>query len=435
MKKLIYLMMASSFLGAQIFSIDIGIMKMSIFRITTIILLFLMLTDYMKNSRKIRLTIKIGQDYIIKFYFFWFIYSIFSLLWVKDYNAWLKAIFFIGSGFTCIWILSTYVNTKTFFYNIFKIMLFMFVLHNIIGWSELLTGNYVFADLSKIDVYNQFKNNAAVRVPVSMMGNTNDFATLVLCGIFISLITLSNSKSKMIKIVSIINIISSTILLWRTNSRANMLGLILGILVLLILKFYKKITKKSLLALISLLLLLVAVLVVNSSTLNSAYDLITEKIKIGGNSDSIRLNLIINGLIFLKRTILFGTGAGNIEYWMENNKLYNVGSITNMHNWWFEILVGYGLIIFIGYIISYYMIIKSLYKSYKSNNDKFIENTSLYLLCYMVAFIVSSISSSSNMSSEWLWVFWAVTIAYIGYIEISNSRIKKDAQTIVEDKQ
>lgn len=419
MKKIIYIMVASSFLGAQIFSIDINIMQLSIFRGASIILLFLMLIDYLKNNRKLKLNISNDKDYIIKFYLFWFLYSIFSLLWVKDYYSWLRSIFFIGNGFICIWLISSYVKSTNFFYNIFKIMLFMFILHNIIGWSELLTGDYLFADLSKIDKYSQFGSNLAARVPVSMMGNTNDFATLILCGIFISLIILINSKSRAIKVLSVFNIISSVILIFRTSSRANILALIIGIFILVFIKFIKNINRKSMLVLPTLMLILITMLLIYPPILDNIYDIFTKNIHFSfeGGSDSTRLNLMKNGLYFLKRTVLFGTGAGNIEYWMANENLYNVGNIENMHNWWVEILVGYGILIFIGYIIVYYKIAKNLYKSYMLSNDKFIKSTSLFLLCYMGAFVISSVSSSSNISKEWLWVFWAIVIAYIGYIE------------------
>ena len=58
-----------------------------------------------------------------------------------------------------------------------------------------------------------------------------------------------------------------------------------------------------------------------------------------------------------------------------------------------------------------------LYKSYLKSKDRSICNTSLSLLCFMAAFAVGSISSSSNISKEWLWLFWGVVIAYIGYVQ------------------
>ncbi|MBZ2174077.1 O-antigen ligase family protein [Schnuerera sp. xch1] len=415
MKIILYLMIASSFLAADLFSINIRIMELSVFRISLFITTFLMILEYLKTNKKISLKFKSNQDVIIKFYFFWFIYALFSISWVKDYHSWLRAIFFIGSGFLCIWILSTYLKKEKNFRVLFIIICAMIFIHNIIGWSELLTGNYIFADLDKIDKYNQFSYNPIARVPVSMFGNVNDYATLLVFGVFISYIIFSTSKFKVARILGIINIVSSIYLISRTGSRANMLGLIIGIIVFLFLKYFKRINIKALLITIAIPILLL----IMPGFIDNIIAIISNQLHFdfSTGSDFTRLNLIKNGLHFLKETIGFGTGAGNIEYWMETERIYYVGSIRNMHNWWVEILVGYGIVVFTGYIWVYFKMAKALYYSHINTKDRFIKNTSLVLLSIMTAFIITSVSSSSNISTEWLWLFWGVVIAYIGYVE------------------
>ena len=125
------------------------------------------------------------------------------------------------------------------------------------------------------------------------------------------------------------------------------------------------------------------------------------------------------------KTFGFGTGAGNIEHWMVNYKIYYTGTITNMHNWWMEILTGYGIIIFVGYVWIYFKMFKILYSSYIKSNDKFIRNTSLGLISAMTAFIIGSVSSSSNMGTAWIWLLWGVVIAYIGYVQ-KHMELKKE---------
>jgi teichuronic acid biosynthesis protein TuaE len=134
-------------------------------------------------------------------------------------------------------------------------------------------------------------------------------------------------------------------------------------------------------------------------------------------SEFIRLNLLRNGLRFFIETFGFGTGAGNIEYWMVHKAKFYVGGVELIHNWWAEILVGYGLFVFIGYVIVYIRMAIALYHSYLKSNDKFFMSTSLSLFCVMSAFSISAVSSSSNISAEWLWLFWGVVITYIGLVE------------------
>jgi len=408
-------MIASSFIAADLISINIKIMELSLFRISLIIIAIYMILESFKSNIKISFKFKNNQDIIKKFYFIWLVYSLFSIGWVKDYYSWLRAVFFIGSGFFCITILSRYLKNEKDFMNVFRIIFIMVVLHNLIGWGELLTGNYKFADLTRFDRYNQFANNPSVRIPISMFGNPNDYATFLVIGAFISYMVFLNSNSKISKVSCILTIISSILLLFRTNSRANILGLVLGLLVFILFKYLGEVSIKK----IFIAFVIPIFSILNIHKLSNMVQLFTNKVRIDftTGSDFIRLNLIRNGLYFLKETIGFGTGAGNIEYWMETRRVFPVGKIRNMHNWWMEILVGYGMIIFIGYIFVYYKKFKVLYHSYKNIDNKFIKNTSIGLLSIMGSFVVSSISSSSLLPSQWLWVFWGVVIAYIGYIE------------------
>lgn len=427
MKIILYLMIASSFLAADLFSINIKIMELSLFRISLLLLVFMTLLVYIKTNKKISLKIKNDKSIIIKFYFFWFVYSLCSIGWVKDYHSWFKAIFFIGSGFLCIFILSTYNKEQKDFKNIFVIIFVMIIIHNIIGWSELLTGNYLFADLARFDRYNQFTHNPTARIPISMFGNPNDYATLLVFGVFVSYLVFSNTKRNIVKILSIINSMSSMILISRTGSRANILGIIIGIIVFIYLKYFRKINKKTLLIIIIIPIFILFYFTVTDNFITGMINQLQFNIT-GSGSDHIRLNLIKNGLHFLKETICLGTGAGNIEYWMETERIYYVGSIRNIHNWWMEILVGYGIVVFAGYVWIYFKMAKALYYSYVNSKDRFIESTSLALLSIMTAFIITSVSSSSNISTEWLWLFWGVVISYIGCIE--NGLNKETNSTI-----
>lgn len=423
MKIILYIMVASSLLAADFLSINIKIMELSLFRISLLLLSIVTLLRYLRINKKIGLKIKNEQGIMITFYFFWFVYSLFSLGWVQDYVSWSKAIFYIGSGFLSIWLLSVYVKEERDFKRVLFIVFIMLILHNIIGWNELITGTYRFADLARIDRHGQFVYNPAVRRPVSMFGNTNDYATVLSIGIFLTYIVFSNSTSKVIKVLSAGTIASSVYLLLRTNSRANILGLIIGTAIFIYLKYFKRINIKTL-----LIIIFVSLLFLNPTVLNSILGIFSEKLcfTFDGGSDRTRLNLIKNGLYFLLKTFGFGTGAGNIEHWMVNYKIYYTGTIRNIHNWWMEILTGYGIIIFVGYVWIYFKMFKTLYSSYVKSNDKFIQNTSLGFISVMTAFIIGSMSSSSNIGTAWIWLLWGVVIAYIGYVQKHMELKKKD---------
>lgn len=420
MGKILYLIVASAFLGAGLFSIDIRIMQLSLYRLSLFAMVFYLLINNLLLDKKVNIRIKDRQSFIIRFYLFWVIYAIYSLAWVLDLTSGLKILFFIGTGFLCIWLFSTFVRKEKDFKGIFNTIFLMIILHNALAWFELQTGRYFFADLKKIDRYNNFSFDKSARVPITVFSNTNDFATLMTFGVFISFIVLLNTKKIWVRILSSFTIISSVILVFRSGSRANMLGIILGVVAISMLIILKKVNKY---VIISLGIAGIAFVLLYPPLNERIMAIIRNRVlsrfgsqSLSVKSDEVRGNLIKNGFIFLFNTLGFGTGVGNIEYWMQERQVFYVGKVFNIHNWWVEILVGYGIFVFMGYIFVYILKTQTLLIAYVKSTSVFIRNTSLGLFGFMIAFIVSSVSSSSNINTEWLWLFWAVLIAFIGYI-------------------
>jgi teichuronic acid biosynthesis protein TuaE len=416
MKQLVYIIIASSFLAAQVFAIDMGFFQLSIFRISLLLLTLLFAAYYLVSTNKLKVIANTENRFFLRFYFIWFLYAIISVAWVMDYQSWFRSVYFIGTGFLCVLLLPHFLKDKKTFLKIFSIMLIMIAIHNLIGWYELFTLDYKFVDLARFDRYNTWHRDFSARLPISMMGNPNDYALVMLFGVFIAYISFANTSSFIWKLFSSATLVSCIILCFKTTSRANILGLLIGLTLFLILYY----SKKNLLKPFFLLMVVAFGIVVYPGVLENALELISSTLQFnfgaGSGSDVVRLNLIKNGLLFLFETLGFGTGAGNIEYWMANYSRYYVGSIENIHNWWAEILVGYGLFMFLYYLFIYTTLAYKLYFAYIKINDKFVRKTSLGLLCFMAAFVIASVSSSSNISREWLWMFWSVVIAFTGYV-------------------
>lgn len=420
MNKMLYLIVASAFIGVSLFSIDIKIMQFSLYRLSLFIMIFYLAINNLLIDKKINIGIKDRQSLIRRFYLFWLIYAAYSLIWVGNLNSGIRDLFFIASGVLCIWIFSTFAIEEKDFKNIFNTIYIMILFHNLLGWFELQTGRYFFADLSKIDRYGQFAYNKSARVPVTLFSNTNDFATLMTFGVFISFIILLNSKKLYIKLLSSFTIVSSILLILKTGSRANMLGVFIGILAIAMLILLRRF-KLSVVIVAGIvgLVLIMMYPPLNARLVNIIQNRLLSRFgsnSLSVRSDMTRINLIKNGLNFLLNTVGFGTGVGNIEYWMETRQVFYVGKVFNIHNWWIEILVGYGVVIFIGYISIYFIKVKTLFDAYLKSKESFIRNSSLGLFGFMMAFVISSVSSSSNINTEWMWLFWAVLIAFIGYI-------------------
>lgn len=408
MRKISYIAIMASFIGAGTVSITIASFELSVFRLLLLLLVFVLLILIHNDNHKISLSLNQDSRYSVFFMTAWFLYSAISICWVKDYISWFKAIFFIGLGFLITIIFIKVFTTTEHILKSFMLIAVMSTMHNLIGWYEIITGRYIF--LSNSQSYY-----ASYRLPVSTFGNTNNFATFMLFSVFIAYVCASTAKNLAWKITCLITMASSGYLLFRTDSRANLLGLLLGFLVFAYFSIKNKKGRKTMAALLALAFIFVAV---KPGIINTLYSLIKQKLQFSSSvissSESIRINLLKNGADFLFDTFGFGTGAGNVEYWMANYGIRNTYDIANIHNWWMEILVGYGLFIFILYLVFYYGLFRSAYITYKYTNDKTEAAISLGIMCCMASYTVGGMSSSSNISSEWLWVFWAIVIAFQG---------------------
>lgn len=401
LKKLAYISVFTSLVGAKFFSINLDVFQLSIFRILIIFMVFAMFIMTLLRNGKINLT---KNSFSIKFMLFWLIYAFMTLAWVEDYGSWFRAVYFLALGVVSIFIFSeTFKNIDDILFA-FRIMTIMMMIHNLIGWYEINTGNYLFLPMESLEKY------AYYHYPASMFTNSNDFATLMLFSIFISYICVVNSNRIIVKIVYLCTIISSVLLIIMANSRANLIGMILAFSVFFYFSVKKKRGRRILLA---ISIILFGVILVKPEVFTSILMDVNQNLDVASNveSDIIRTNLYKNGFVFLINTFGFGTGAGNIEYWMANFGEYNTGGIINIHNWWLEILTGYGIVIFVLYVTFYFKLFRSLSLIYRNSKEQKTASISLAVMCCMTGFVIGSLSSSSNISSEWLWVFWGIAIA------------------------
>jgi len=352
------------------------------------------------------------SKYSVFFMIFWFSYALLSVVWSPDIKDSLRHIFFLFCGVLGIVALTLFFNDSKDIYRCVFISVLMLAFHQIIGWSEIYTGKYLFEVEKAVEyAYHKF--------PVSSMNNTNDFATALTLSAFYLYCVWKISKNIILKLSSFTFMsLSSVLVLW-TNSRANILGMLVGFAVLFFLN------KKKLLVNIIKILLIVLVVLFTSNLLlpetfintfiDSIFPAATTVSFSEGGSDYIRLNLIKNGLYFLVRTLFLGTGAGGVEHWMLQESIFDTANIINIHNWWMEILTGYGIFVFVGYLFFYFKLMYDMFKIYKSKysdkKEKIIASSFLAILCW---YTIASISSSSNMANQIIWIFFAMAIAFQG---------------------
>jgi hypothetical protein len=108
-----------------------------------------------------------------------------------------------------------------------------------------------------------------------------------------------------------------------------------------------------------------------------------------------------------------GIGLGNIEYHMAQNGIYPTGNFVNIHNWWMEILVSSGIIVFGLYCWIYIKNLVHLFKFSNTLNDKNVKHIAKVFAGFLCGFIIASNGPSSLIHSEWIWPGMAVIMSFV----------------------
>lgn len=148
----------------------------------------------------------------------------------------------------------------------------------------------------------------------------------------------------------------------------------------------------------------------------------------------MRINLIYNGFEVLKQHYLIGVGPGNMNYYMENYEVYPTKGISNMHNYWMEILLDYGVIIFAIFVFYYLKLTIEMIKAYCCCKSKKITAIYIGFLFFICSFIVASISSSNNLTKEWLWLLVGIILAFVNITTKKYENIKNEEEKCSNDK-
>lgn len=409
------LVIFSSMVGDVLPQINLGVAHLSLFR-ALMLLSPLVYLYYLKGkSLSIhRISMQKNNSCSLIFMVIWFVYSSISLIWVHDINRWLKHEFFLFIG--CFFmLLFEFSDLKQKDYiRIFLGAFWGVVINNFIGWYELFFHKYLFASAEEVAFMFDFKTFYAI----AGFGNLNEYSFFMVFGVFIAFYIFDTADNKLLKYFAGVMAVSSGAHVLVSRSRGCGIGLVLGVMILF---YFRYSLKKKMMLVLQLLLLGVLLMTAFPDAAFSVIQKIIGQFSFSVNtsqmnSEAVRINLIKNGFLFLRDTFAFGVGGGNTEYWQKNFAIYNTREIINMHNWWMEILVNYGVGFFSFYLLIYIKMIFSFYKGVKKNVNSVNKKLAIMFLSCFVAFIMAGISSSSVFGIEWLWIFWALAISYQGIV-------------------
>lgn len=402
----VYMLTFFIFMGVNFLKFNIYGINMNVGRILMLLTGLAILIIIIKNKNiKIFFTNNKFIKYSLIFFIVWSIYSLCTIIICKDINMFLINNFFLIVGTMTIFYLIYVIKEKKQITVIYKIIEIVMIINCIYG---------LYLKCNNIGQFGGFYYNK------------NDLATVLLIAIPVEIYLLYHSKKKFYLILRIAILLLYFVTFMLLDSRANLIGLLIELIVYFIgfLIIKKEKISKSLLMKGCLIFCLVIILFVGCTIAINEIGKISFKPNYTNlNSNNVRINLILNGLEFFKSSPIIGLGAGNLDYYLATDAIYPTNGITKMHNLYMEILVTYGIFVFVAYLIFYCGMCFKLLKVW-SNSKITIDNkiNILTLLVFWTNFAFSCISSSSNFSKEWIWVLIGITLASIKIID--NIKLK-----------
>ncbi|MDI9559928.1 MAG: O-antigen ligase family protein [Pseudomonadota bacterium] len=357
----------------------------------------------------------------MKFLAIWLVYAFLSIMWSADQIAAFKNIIFLFTGISIIFFLVYYMRDINHLHYLYWIWISIFIALIPVGLWEITTGNHLVGSalLEEDRPWVAF-------APTTVFVNQNDYAAFIVLAIPMIITAIRHYSKLYIRVVGVLVLLCGLFLLIMTTSRSCYLALFTGLAFwfIFLLNLRKKLKTLALVISICGLIILASPVYVQD-TLLLVQDQISSLSDVSGQSDdlgaAVRPNLIKNALHFTAQTAGFGVGAGNAEYYMDHYKIYPTGGITNVHNWWAEIAVNYGIFIFVGYVVLYITLIFNLWRAYKrlmNHTEKMICEA---LLVGLVSFFMASISSSSIIAFSPQWIFFGFALAFLNYTRIKAS--------------
>lgn len=423
LENLLYLLIISSFFGPAIASVNVGPFSVFPYRLLFLIVLPLFIIQYFRED-KITPWSRINVKAIVWFHIIWIIYALTSLIWAKSIKAGIIDLIFLGIGISLILFVTFTLKKERHYVNLFYVWVFMFLLLLIFGLINNLTLiHFPVSRFYGIDTYQK-------SIPTSVFANENDFASFISISFFFVLALWNNTKKIAVKIASGGLLLFALYIMSLTSSRANYIAILLGLAFWFLFFTTRRLKRYLIVALLffsAIAIILVPERIYNGY--NSIYNLIATLFNTSeGSSVNIRINLIKNSIHFVSESLGWGIGSGNSEYYMKLFGKYPTHTIVNIHNWWIELMVNYGIFIFTGYLLLYLGLIFYTFTIFKetTGNNRMIAEA---LCTALIAFFLASISPSSQITLNYLWLLFAFAIGFVNYW-----RSKYHSTYIVEEK-
>lgn len=403
--------------GFGLFAVPLGGLNITAGRMALGAFLYLFVLTLLLHFGKVDLRIKIGR-YVL-FFAIWLLWAIFTLFWspvTMDSARHIEALI-IGCAIILFSLL--FLSDEDGIRSLHRLWVIATAIFIAIAIWEVVTGMHLTSsgEQERPGIY-----------PRAVFWNPNDFATFLCLALPFMFCLLHQIKGTVSRVSVVILMLASMVFIVKDTSRANIIASVIGgAAILLIPGVTRRFKSIFMVLLVAGVVFLAAFTLFNSYVTPRLYIISTlpEQItSISGADDSttIRMDLIRNGLSFLQDSHYLGVGPGGFEYWMTERPVYYTAGIINAHNWWVEMLVNYGVVLFLIFVVFYVGLLSGLLRVFRRSQDQALKGVSLAAFVALLEFPVASMSSSGLIRNYSVWLLLATALCVINCFRLREGK-------------
>jgi len=369
---------------------------------------------------KRRLPINIRVAPFIWFLAFWVAWSLASLLWAADKAEGIRQSIFL------VMMVSLSGGAAVAINNARSLRVALLLL-------GLLLGVALGIGLLEITTDFRLPTSGLVGLPeryqwaaTSFFYNQNDFATYLALWLPVLLAVPFFTQRPASLLAAALCSLGSALCLLYTGSRANLLAFLLMIpSLLLVLALRRGTGSKRWQWVLGVVLITAVACTIYLGTISSLpilqppeigvqhwqFATLGAEMEAGVGSGGNRMQLLRGGLAVTLDSRLLGVGPGNADYHLR--RIPGLETAYNLHNWWLEVLVNGGVLVFVGYVIFYASLLYALFRAATRSGDGLLAFTATALFAALIGYTLGALAPSSAIHFTPMWIHFGLGLAVI----------------------
>lgn len=343
----------------------------------------------------------------------WFCWTVLSIGWAQSIAAGVRWASFMAMMGGMAIAIAMLCRSRERAKRLLWCLLGAFVVAGAIGIAELATGMHLPTFRS-----GRGGGDGLIGGVGSFFGNQNNFATFLSLSLpYLAVLPLIYRDVRL-RAIGIAGAIASLGFILAAGSKSGLLSAGLVLVGLVVLVGLDRRSRRRLYVALGVAALAAAIVIpamsggglikLDERTVSKLnFTTLTTQIETGTGSGAVRAGLLADGLTLVNDTDFLGVGAGNAE-----TRVHEMGPVaprvSNLHNWWLEVLVNGGIVGLALYVLFYFTLLSRQIKAASASTDPLVRYMSLSGALALIGWIAGSIGPSTAIHFAPMWIVFGL---------------------------